>query len=143
MDFSFSEMFTHWVLQAIAMAITAMIIPRLEITSLFGALSTVLALALVNATLWDAALFFSVPNSLTSHAFILFLANGVLFWVLVKLLPGIEVEGVLPAILAPIVFTALSLIISKLCQGVDLFALLKLAFHYIQDLKQFFLDSTP
>jgi uncharacterized membrane protein YvlD (DUF360 family) len=92
----------------------------MKITSIFGALGIVLALGLVNATVWDTALFFSVPSSFSRHALTLLAANGVLFWVLVKLLPGIEIEGFAPAFVAPVVFTALSLAISAYGRDLDL-----------------------
>jgi uncharacterized membrane protein YvlD (DUF360 family) len=110
----------YWGLQTVAMMLTALLIPRMRITSIFGALGIVLALGLVNATVWDTALFFSVPSSFSGQALTLLLANGVLFWVLVKLLPGIEIDGFAPALVAPVVFTALSLGISAYGRDVDL-----------------------
>jgi len=113
----------YWALQTIAMMLTAALIPRMRITSIFGALGIVLALALVNATVWDTALFFSVPASVSRQALTLLAANGVLFWVLVKLLPGIEIEGFAPAFVAPVVFTALSLAISAYGREIDVIEL--------------------
>ena len=110
----------YWGLQTIAMMLTALVIPRMKITSIFGALGIVLALGLVNATVWDTALFFSVPSTFSRQALTLLLSNGVLFWVLVKLLPGIEIEGFAPAFVAPVVFTALSLLISAYGRDLDL-----------------------
>lgn len=110
----------YWGLQTVAMMLTALLIPRMKITSVFGALGIVLALGLVNATVWDTALFFSVPSSFSRHAATLLVANGVLFWVLVKMLPGIDIEGFAPALVAPVVFTALSLAISAYGRDVDL-----------------------
>lgn len=110
----------YWGLQTVAMMLTALVIPRMKITSIFGALGIVLALGLVNATVWDTALFFSVPSSFSRHALTLLAANGLLFWVLVKMLPGIEIEGFAPALVAPVVFTALSLAISAYGRDLDL-----------------------
>lgn len=100
---------THWVLQTIAMIITALLIPKLTITSPLGALLTVITLAFINSKVWDAALFFQIPNTLSSQAILLFLTNGIIFWLIIKLLPGIEVEGILPALAAPVVFTLCSM----------------------------------
>lgn len=113
----------YWGLQTVAMMLTALVIPRMRITSIFGALGIVLALGLVNATVWDTALFFSVPSSFSRQALTLLAANGALFWVLVKVLPGIEIEGFAPAFVAPVVFTALSLAISTYGRDVDLIEL--------------------
>jgi len=113
----------YWGLQTVAMMLTALVIPRMKITSIFGALGIVLALGLVNATVWDTALFFSVPSSFSRHALTLLAANGLLFWVLVKILPGIEIDGFAPALVAPVVFTALSLAISAYGRDLDLLEL--------------------
>lgn len=113
----------YWGLQTVAMMLTALVIPRMKITSIFGALGIVLALGLINATVWDTALFFSVPSSFSRHALTLLAANGLLFWVLVKLLPGIEIDGFAPAFVAPVVFTALSLAISAYGRDLDLLEL--------------------
>jgi uncharacterized membrane protein YvlD (DUF360 family) len=113
----------YWGLQTVAMMLTALVIPRMKITSIFGALGIVLALGLVNATVWDTALFFSVPSSLSAQALTLLAANGLIFWVLVKMLPGIEIEGFAAAFVAPVVFTALSLAISTYGRDLDLIEL--------------------
>lgn len=65
----------------------------------------VMALAAVNKYLWDQTLFQTIPHELTYNALKLLFANGFVFWLLVKLLPGIEIEGILPALVAPILLT--------------------------------------
>ncbi len=114
-----TEALNYWLLQTIAMGATALLIPGLRITGIFGALKIVAALAFLNATLWDAALFFSLPDGLSTQAALLLVVNGVIFWLLVKALDGIEIEGFLPAVLAPVVFTGLSLVIDQYGHLVD------------------------
>ncbi len=125
----------YWLLQSAAMALTAFFIPRLTITSIFGAVMTVVALSFVNSHLWDAALFFHLPDTLSIQAVLLLLANGLIFWVLVKILPGIEVQGILPALAAPVVFTITSMIIGSLAGDVDWPAFFKSAWDFLQELK--------
>lgn len=112
-------MLSYWILQTLAMALTALLIPGLRITSILGATLAVVGLAFVNATIWDAALFFEVPSSFSTQMLVLVLANGGIFWILAKLLPGIEVEGILPALIAPLVFTISSALISHYGQDID------------------------
>lgn len=114
-----SLMLNYWILQTIAMALTALLVPRLRITSLLGALFMVAALTVVNTTLWDSQLFASIPTQLTTQAFYLFIANGVIFWLLVKLLPGIESEGIIPALFGPVVFTICSILVNTYAPLVD------------------------
>jgi uncharacterized membrane protein YvlD (DUF360 family) len=131
MDISMLNL-NFWILQSIAMGITALLIPKLKITSFFGATLMVIGLALVNSHLWDAALFFSVPDTFSTHAATLFIANVVIFWVLVKVLPGIEISGILPALIAPTVFTLTSLFFNSYGSNIDFVDLAKKAITQIE-----------
>lgn len=106
-------------LQAVAITITAALLPKLTITGFLGPVGMVVALTIINAKLWDAALFFSIPDSLTYQSLTLLATNGFIFWLLVKILPGIEISGVLPALVAPIVFTITSVLITKYAATTD------------------------
>lgn len=134
--------FNFWILQSITMGLTALLLPNLRITNPLGAVGIVIALAFVNAHLWDAALFFSVPDQVTLEALTLILMNGLIFWVLVKILPGIEVKGVLPALVAPVVFTVLGVIINNYGRQIDWIDLGKKGVAQMQQLRDEFRDST-
>lgn len=110
---------SYWIMQTVAMLLTALLIPRLRIHGPLPALLTVVCLAFFNSHFWDAALFFNLPTGLSQTTLVLFALNGVFFWILVKLLPGIEVKGFLPALIAPIVFTLCSLGIDRYGSQVD------------------------
>ena len=114
-----SGMINHAISQIIAMCITILLIPRLWITSIFGAVFILIGISVANAFLWDAALFFSIPQNLSTAAIQLFISNGVLFWILVKFLPGIETEGILPAVVAPVVFSIISSVLHQYAGAVD------------------------
>jgi len=138
----FTGTLSYWFLQTIAMGLTALLIPGLRITSIFGAAAAVVGLALVNATVWDAALFFSVPHGLSTQMLVLLLSNGVIFWVLVKLLPGIEVDGILPALAAPIVFTIVSVLISNYGRDVDWAAVTQWASERLGSLRDYLMQPS-
>lgn len=111
--------FAEWGFQTVAMLLTCALIPKLKVEGPVSAFLTVVALAFVNTHLWSTALFFKIPDHFTTQIAVLLLANGVIFWVVVKLLPGIEVEGVFPALVAPLVFTVLSLVCTTFLPLVD------------------------
>lgn len=111
--------FKFWALQTVGMMLTGLCIPGLKVKGPVGAFLAVAALAYINATYWDWALFFKLPDSVTVKALLLVLTNGVIFWILVKLLPGIEVEGILPALLAPLVFAVLSFVVPTVYGTID------------------------
>ncbi len=131
-----------WILQSFAMGLTVLFIPKLKLTSIFGATFMVIALALVNSHLWDAALFFSVPNSLSVQTGLLVISNGIIFWILVKLLPGIEVKGVLPAIAAPLIFTLTSVVLSRYLADIDFIELGKEGLAQIEGYRDYFKEGS-
>lgn len=133
-----AEMINHWISQLMAMGLTIFLIPRLYVTSLFGTIFILFSISLLNAFVWDAALFFSIPTSLTSSAITLFFVNGLLFWVLVKILPGIEVDGVFPALLAPIVFTIVSVLLNSYGKSIDWISIVVMIFDFLFELKKSF-----
>lgn len=106
-------------IQSVAMAITVFLLPRVTVTGISGPILMVLGITVVNAFLWDAALFFSLPDTLSAHSVIVLLANGFMFWLLAKLLPGIEIEGFLPAIVAPVLFSVTSVLAQRYATTVD------------------------
>ncbi|MGI6523676.1 MAG: phage holin family protein [Bdellovibrionota bacterium] len=128
---------SFWILQFIAISITAYLIPRLKITSFFGPILTAICLALINSIFWDAALFFKLPDSLTTQTILLLLINGVIFWIVVKVLPGIEVEGFLPALIAPVIFTATNLLIGYTIEKVDWGYVVKYCIEMVDETKEF------
>lgn len=134
---------SYWILQTVVMLITAALIPNLRITSIFGAILIVVALAFVNSKVWDAALFFHIPNTLSYQSLLLFLTNGLIFWLLIKILPGIEVDGIIPALVAPIIFTLTSLVISKFAAEIDWLAILDKIITVLQNLRDYFQEAVP
>ena len=119
------------------MLITCAIIPKLRVSGPFWAFVTVLALAFINSKVWDAALFFQVPDHLSVQVLTLFLTNGIIFWIVVKLLPGIEVDGFVPALIAPVVFTFLSLIVSEYHAKIDWTAVFDFIIKVVQEIRVF------
>lgn len=100
---------TFWILQTLAMLITCALTPGLSVSNPLGAFLAVVALAFVNTHVWDAALFFHIPDTLTFQTAVLLLSNGAVFWAVVKILPWIEISGCLPPLIAPVLFTLISL----------------------------------
>lgn len=127
--------------QSVAMALTALFLPRLRITSIFGPILAVLALATINTWFWDSQLFGEIPNAPTVRTGLLLLVNGLIFWVLVKALPGIEVDGFLPALAAPLVFTLTTILITPYLAEVDWAQLFEQLMQAGQELKRMVRDA--
>ena len=127
-----------WAFQTAAMLLTALLLPGLKVSGPIPAFVTVLVLALFNTYLWDAALFFNVPNSLSSNTLALLGVNAAIFWIVVKVLPGIEIEGIFPALAAPIVFTVTSVLIQRYGRDVDWMRVFNTVVEYFGVLKGYF-----
>lgn len=128
----------YWAMQCAAMLLTCLLIPKLKVDGPIAALITVVALSFVNAHLWSSALFFKVPDTFAYKAILLVLSNGALFWIVVKILPGIEVEGILPALIAPILFSILSLLIDQYKDQIDWALIWKYVVEFMMKVKEYF-----
>ncbi len=102
-----------WVIQTVAMMLTAFLLPGLTVSGPIPAFLTVAALAFFNTHVWDVALFFQIPETFGQAQLVVLLSNAVIFWLVVKLLPGIAIRGIFPALAAPLVFTITGILISK------------------------------
>lgn len=107
------------VLQTIALLITAFLLPKFQVHGPISGFIMVALLSFINNHLWDAALFYSIPDSFTTQTVVTFLTNAVLFWVLAKSLPGVAIQGLWPALIAPVVLTGVSLLTYKYLRDVD------------------------
>lgn len=141
MDASIPINFNFWFLQTIAMLLTALALPNLQISNPISAFIAVAGLALVNATVWDAALFFSIPDSLTYQTVILMFVNGIIFWIIAKFLPGIATQGFLASFLAPMVFTVISILLYHYARHIDFLEIFKSAAQHLTDMKDYFLSQ--
>ena len=132
---------TPFIFQTVAIALTTFLLPKLKITSIFGAIGMVVGLSLVNHYLWASDLFTALPNSLSAKSIVLFFSNGVIFFALVKFLPGIEVEGLFTALIAPILFSVLTVLIQKYAPLVDWGQVFQSLIDFIISLKSYILGQ--
>ena len=137
----------NFIYQIVAIAITALLLPKLKISSLFGALWLVIAISLVNTFLWNSDLFNFIPSSSASFSgvgvkhLILVLTNGAIFFILVKLLPGVDLEGFLTAFIAPVLFSIFTVLIQKYGHLVDWIDLFSISSDFITTLKNSLLEQ--
>ena len=124
------------ILNAIVISLTSLLLPNLKITGISGALFTISALTFVNSTIWDPTLFSYIPEELSKRAIIITLINGFIFWGIVKILPGIEIKGLLTAIFAPILITIFTYLANRYLNEVNFIALLKDILERVINLKE-------
>lgn len=133
--FTPSSHLVHWLVQTVAMLFTGLILPGLKVSGPISAFLAVIVLAFINAHVWDAALFFQVPDTLSSQMLVLLLANAVIFWLVIKILPGVEIEGLLAPILAPVLFTLLSVLFMQVEKQIDWSGVVQTSKEVVNDVK--------
>ena len=58
-----------------------------------------------------------------------------------KLLPGIEIDGLLPALAAPIVFTGVSLVVDRYRRTIDWIAVIQWGIGALEGVRDYLLDA--
>ncbi len=87
-----------WLLNALTLQLTAIIVPGVTIKRFQGALWGALALGIVSSVVAPVILFLSIPLTILTLGLFYLVAIGGLFMLASKLAPDFEVEGCLSAI---------------------------------------------
>jgi putative membrane protein len=94
-----------WLLTAVALVITAYLVPGFVITSFVAALVAAVILGLVNAVVKPILVVLTLPLTVVTLGLFLFVINAITIWLAGYLTPGFDVNGFLPALVGSIVLT--------------------------------------
>jgi len=94
-----------WLLTAVALVITAYLVPGFVITSFVAALVAAVILGLVNAVVKPILVVLTLPLTVVTLGLFLFVINAITIWLAGLLTPGFDVNGFLPALVGSIVLT--------------------------------------
>lgn len=128
-------------LQVIAMCITALILPGFKVTSLLGPITAVIALGFINMLYWDSELFHLIPDAFSIRVLSLLGINALIFFIVIKILPGIEIDAVFPAIAAPVLFSALTILLKQYAPELTFAEMASLAGDVLLNLRNYFLKQ--
>ena len=107
------------IVNAIALAIVAYIIPGVHVTSWVGALVAAFVLGIVNAILRPILIVLTLPVQILTLGLFTFIINGLLFWWVGHWGIGLVVDGFWTAVLGAIVLGVVSYLLSMLFRGVE------------------------
>jgi len=109
-----------WLVTAVALLITAQIVPGLSVKNFAAALVAALILGLVNAIVRPIVVFFTLPLTILTLGLFLFVINAIMLLVVSYLTPGfgLVITGFVPALLGSIV---LAIVVSVLNLFVGVF----------------------
>lgn len=102
----------RWIFNALALLITAWIIPGITIKGLGAALITALILGVVNAIIRPVVLFFTLPLNIFTLGLFTLVVNALMLLITASAVPGFVVSGFWVAFFGSIVLTIISGILS-------------------------------
>jgi putative membrane protein len=102
------RLFVIWMLNAVALMAVAYLMPSITVTSFVSALIAAFALGFVNTLIRPILTLLTLPISLLTLGFFYLLINGLLFWMVGRLLNGFEVNGFWAAVLGGVLYGVIS-----------------------------------
>ena len=110
---------TRWLLTALALIITAKIVPGIHIANTGTLFIAALVLGLVNAIARPILLLFTLPLTILTLGLFILVINAAMFALAAFFVPGFEVAGFMPAFLGAILVSILSTIFSWIVKAGD------------------------
>jgi putative membrane protein len=101
----------HWLVVMIALAVTAWLLPGVNVQSFVALALGGLVLGLVNALVRPVLHVLSLPITLLTLGLFIFVVNGVAFGLAAFLTPGFTVSGLWQAILGSVLVSVVSWIL--------------------------------
>jgi len=105
---------------ALALIITANLVPGFRVNSFEAALIGAVVLGFVNAIVRPIITILTLPLTILTLGLFLFVVNAIAFWIMTLIAPGITVSGFGAALIGSIVLTIVSTIISWIARSFDL-----------------------
>ena len=106
-----------WLVAALSLLITAYLVPGFEFDSFSTAAIAALILGLVNAIVRPILVILTLPLTVLTLGLFLFVVNALMLWLVAFFTPGFTVAGFLPALLASVVVTFVSTLLSLLVRN--------------------------
>ncbi|MGL5941343.1 MAG: phage holin family protein [Waterburya sp.] len=103
-----------WLATAIALFITALIVPGVTIVSFSSAIIGAAVLGLVNAIVKPILILFTLPLTILTLGLFLLVVNAIALGLVGYLTPGLSITGFFPAIFGSIVLTIVSSLINQI-----------------------------
>src|SRR2546430_615744 len=103
-----------WLINTVALAAVAYLMPSVTIASAGAALVAALVLGLVNALIRPLLVLLTLPVTVLTLGLFIFVINGLLFWAVGSFVPGFHVAGFWAGVFGAIVYSIISWLLSAL-----------------------------
>jgi putative membrane protein len=102
------------IITALALIITAKILPGIEISGLYTAIIAAIVLGLLNITVKPILVILTLPITLLTLGLFILVINALLFLFAASFIEGFAVSGFLPALIGSIVVSVISTLANSL-----------------------------
>lgn len=103
-----------WLINALALLFITWLVPSIYIDSFSTALLIAIVLGLINAILRPLLILLTLPVTILTLGFCIFVVNALCFWLAASLLTGFEVSGFWAAFVGSILYSIISFLLSAL-----------------------------
>lgn len=103
-----------WLLSALAVIITAYIVPGILIVSFWSALLVALFLGIINAVIKPILIIFTLPINILTLGLFTFVINALMILLTSSIVKGFDVDGFLSALVFSLVLSLVSYVLNSL-----------------------------
>jgi putative membrane protein len=105
MNFSFFTLVMHWVVSALALALTAALVPGFRIGGFGTALIAALLIGVVNYFLWPLLFFLTLPFTVITFGLFIFVVDAIILRICAAMMTDFSIKGWWSAILGAILLS--------------------------------------
>lgn len=98
----------RWVISALAILLTAYLVPGVQVVSFATALLVAVVLGIVNAILKPLLVLLTLPITVLTLGLFMFIINAVMILIVDRLIPGFSVDSFLTALLFSLVLSVVN-----------------------------------
>ena len=102
------------VLNALALIVTAYIVPGIQVANFTTALLAAIVLGVVNTFIKPILSFVTAPLTVVTLGLFTFVVNAVVLFIVSAIVPGVTVNGWMPAILGAVVLSIVSTVLNSM-----------------------------
>jgi putative membrane protein len=101
----------HWLLRAVAIIITAYLLPGVTLAGVGAALAAALVLGLINTFIKPVLILLTLPLNILTLGLLTFVINALLILLTSSLVPGFQVSGLLSALIFSLVLSIVNYVL--------------------------------
>lgn len=102
----------NWILSALALIVTANVVPGFRVDTFTTALIVALVLGVINAVIKPVLLILTLPINILTLGLFTFVINAGLLLLVSKFVSGFVIVGFIPALIAAVILWLISMVIN-------------------------------